>query len=359
MEKSIDQEPGANCEVTGCHQRDFLPFKCDLCFKIVCLAHKTYAAHSCVAGLSKDMTSLDCPVCGVAIKFSKAEDADAVWQRHYTAKGCKPKSVVAPKKCPCCISILGPSNTWNCPKCSLDVCLTHRLPEDHHCKAINGNNRIPPLPSNPKVPTTNPTKYTAKRSIQPPSQYVGENSLRGSTERRMALAAAASAGNRTGTSSETTAHTCPRCGERFVDAVLLVSHFEVSHPDGNNNSNSSSSSSGGGGSSSSGLSAAADLFTSSAIAAQNAALSAFNSATRLGQSNQSPPPSTPTTTATTTQRDGLGREVCPICSRRFVDAAELVVHYQTAHDTTPSSSANHNSSNSTPQIFSGQDCTLS
>ena len=363
----MEQEPGANCEVSGCFQRDFLPFKCDLCQKIVCLAHKTYAAHSCEAALSKDMTSLDCPVCRMTIKFSKAEDPDAVWHRHYAVSGgCKPpKSIVAPKKCPCCITTLGPSNTWKCPKCAVEVCLTHRLPEDHQCKAINGNNRIPPIPSHQKAPTTNPPKYTAKRNIQPPSQYVGENSLRGSAERRMAQAAAASTGNRSGTSNDT-AHTCPRCGERFADAVLLVSHFEISHPDGNGTSSSSS------GGSSSGLSAAADLFSSSAIAAQNAALSAFNSATRFGQSdsNQSSTPSTTTPTSssssrtatTTTQHanDGLGREVCPICSRRFVDAAELVVHYQTAHDTTPSSSTNNNNdSNSSPQIFSGQDCSIS
>ena len=366
----MEHEPGSNCEVSGCFQRDFLPFKCDLCHKIVCLAHKTYAAHSCEAALSKDMTSLDCPVCRMAIKFSKAEDPDAVWHRHYAVSGgCKPpKSIVAPKKCPCCITTLGPSNTWKCPKCALEVCLTHRLPEDHQCKAINGNNRIPPIPSNQQAPTTNPPKYTVKRNIQPPSQYVGENSLRGSAERRMAHAAAASTGNRSGTSNDTV-HTCPRCGERFADAVLLVSHFEISHPDGNGTSSSGSSSSGG---SSSGLSAAADLFSSSAIAAQNAALSAFNSATRFGQSDSnqsSSPPSTTTPTSAssrtataTTQyaNDGLGREVCPICSRRFVDAADLVVHYQTAHDTTPSSSTNNiNNSNSSPQIFSGQDCSIS
>ena len=364
---SGETEVGSYCEVSSCQQRDFLPFTCDLCSKKVCLSHKSYVAHSCAGSAAKDMTSMDCPVCNRSIKFSRADAPDEVWARHYaTACQQQPQNAVSPGKCIICSTILGISNTFHCTKCRLDVCLAHRLPEDHSCRGPKiqppaappqNSYSVPAKKSNPPVITTK----TTKRTNQPPSQYTGENSLKGSAERRMAAAAAASTGARDrGTSSSSESFTCQLCGERFADAVFLVSHFESAHPNGGATS---SSSSGGSSSSSSGnnsgFAAAADMFTSSAIAAQNAAYSAFSSAPRTGQSAPPTPLSTTAVSATPTGQATLAREVCPICQRRFAEATELIAHYEASHNVPPTDNRSSTTSGTTPQVFSGQDCTLS
>jgi hypothetical protein len=93
------------------------------------------------------------------------------------------------------------------------------------------------------------------------------------------------------------------------------------------------------------------MFTSSAIAAQNAAFSAFSSA---------PSGPTPTPAPVPASHSTLAREVCPICQRRFDEASELVAHYESAHSIpTSARETSNNNSGTTPQVFSGQDCTLS
>jgi hypothetical protein len=38
-----------------------------------------------------------------------------------------------------CTAKLGISNTFQCPKCSTKVCLSHRMPEDHNCRSLPKN----------------------------------------------------------------------------------------------------------------------------------------------------------------------------------------------------------------------------
>lgn len=127
---------GQHCEVPDCNERDFLPFKCDVCSRNFCLLHRTYTDHSCSGANSKDMTSIDCPICSKSVKFSKAQSPDIVWDQHYTTSCVGTQSVKKPTKCyrQSCPNILGPTNTFNCPKCKQNVCLSHRVPEDHDCK---------------------------------------------------------------------------------------------------------------------------------------------------------------------------------------------------------------------------------
>jgi hypothetical protein len=95
----------------------------------------------------KDMTSLDCPVCGKSVKFTKAQDANLIWENHYL-NGCSQQNRTAAtpsssQKIQCgrvgCTTILGPSNTINCSKCNKKVCIAHRMSEDHQCSSVSTN----------------------------------------------------------------------------------------------------------------------------------------------------------------------------------------------------------------------------
>ena len=140
---------GQHCEVAECRQRDFLPYICEICKGSYCSEHRTYISHGCSGAFSKDMTSIDCPVCKKSIRLSKADSADEMWMKHYNTECTQNKdirsnksnsSTSAPssnkKKCARgdCRVVLGPSNTMSCTQCLQTVCLTHRLPEEHTCR---------------------------------------------------------------------------------------------------------------------------------------------------------------------------------------------------------------------------------
>ena len=136
---------GQHCAVKSCNRKDFLPFSCDTCKNYYCLDHRTYQSHECIGGISKDMTSLDCPICHKSIKYNRSQDINILWNKHYLNE-CQTNvsdngQIKKTKRClePSCKTILGPSNTFKCPKCLLDICLSHRLPEDHHCVSLTRN----------------------------------------------------------------------------------------------------------------------------------------------------------------------------------------------------------------------------
>lgn len=150
---------GKHCSLPHCKMQDFLPFKCDCCGKSYCLDHRTYAAHGCKGNDNKDVTSIDCPICHKSIKFFKSEVADVAWDKHFrtdctqTAAGpsTAPK---APTRCgmTSCRVVLTTSNKFQCPKCRVEVCLAHRIPEEHSCRALTQNRPKPaPLQSNAVV----------------------------------------------------------------------------------------------------------------------------------------------------------------------------------------------------------------
>ena len=87
--------------------------------------------HEC-AGLGiKDVTSMDCVICGKSIKYEKGVGEDEVWNHHFATECTKQPGVKAAKiSCPVvgCRAFLGPSNSYKCGKCGKTVCLSHRNP---------------------------------------------------------------------------------------------------------------------------------------------------------------------------------------------------------------------------------------
>ena len=144
------------------------------------------------------MTSIDCPVCGKSVKFSQAQSVDDVWEKHYF-NDCSKISppLKAAKIChkETCSTILGLSNSFRCTKCGEDVCLMHRVPEEHNCASlkrsiISKNNPrndvfLNKLEQQSKHLSENPSmKNQQKNTSNKDSMSTGDNSLKGSTQRR-------------------------------------------------------------------------------------------------------------------------------------------------------------------------------
>ena len=281
---------GTHCQAANCNQQDFLPFKCDHCSKLLCLNHKGYYAHGCDGDASKDITSIECPICKKSVKFTRDKNADDVWSIHYMSDCSQTATSEKPtEKCGLsgCGTVLGTSNWYNCPKCRLKVCLSHRLPEDHACKSLTGgsqsgrsqtDNSKQIDASKPKYRNNKPETWASskKKEVDP------SNTLRGSAERRIQnLQKSEENRSRNGgvpnhvtNSSSTLAQhrerdrtdysqgnysqsdqglmeICPQCNARFGDTMQLIDHVETFHahsytsPGSRNNNSNSNGSSGG------------------------------------------------------------------------------------------------------------------
>lgn len=151
-----------HCSVGACSQVDFLPFTCDCCRSVFCLAHRTYDAHECPLAGSKDRRVIECPLCNQLLHWTTEQDVNAVWERHVHGGQCEPKDgkasnsgstggqaaagAPAKKKKPrCgadkCREILTASNQFSCTKCRQNVCLKHRFESDHDCEGVRAQQR--------------------------------------------------------------------------------------------------------------------------------------------------------------------------------------------------------------------------
>ena len=239
----------------------------------VCLAHKSYIAHGCDGQNSKDITSIACPVCSKTVKFNRSQQVDQVWEEHYL-KECTQKAPTASQKAvkTCaksgCPTILGPSNYYKCPKCSLVVCLVHRTLDGHSCLSLlrgsnkqSANNgsliRQHEQQQKSRIPNSIASNGIKKSSNNSQTQYSGDNSLKGSAERR------ANSSVVTG-NTQISNHICPFCDQIMSSNEILQQHIYTVHPDNSHNTNESFGSS------------ASNYIRSAAGAAQSAAMSAAN-----------------------------------------------------------------------------------
>eukprot|EP01041_Mallomonas_annulata_P011418 gene11418-23888_t len=230
---------GTHCEFDTCRQKDFLPFKCDACKFILCLEHRSYASHNCSATGAKDMTSVDCPVCGKGIKLSKADNPDLIWETHFQHECSQQPSSTKSQasKCPAlgCRTTLGPSNTFRCPKCHKQVCLQHRTPEDHSCSALPTKKPSDNIKANKNINTqdtklntsSNTTTSHATKKINKTNDP--QNSLYGTADRRKKTGTTNVIQSMNSTTEQNVNLECPICGMNFIDQEILVTHVNFEH----------------------------------------------------------------------------------------------------------------------------------
>ncbi|KAK9466219.1 hypothetical protein V1512DRAFT_264131 [Lipomyces arxii] len=105
---------GEHCAYSGCHQLDFLPFRCPNCESKFCSDHKTPDSHQCTAPVKTKST----PVLSAPNRASQRLGAVE-----------RPKNCFA-KDCTIVINTtLSPAT--QCPTCKNVTCLKHRL--NHAC----------------------------------------------------------------------------------------------------------------------------------------------------------------------------------------------------------------------------------
>ena len=134
---------GTHCAEQTCHQLDFLPFNCDLCFKTFCKAHRSYKEHKCADAYKKDKLVPTCPLCGQALPVSKGMDADQRVNKHIEME-CKSENkskIRSNALCnfsSCRVRELVPVI---CESCHLHFCLNHRFPDQHDCQQAHSKAR--------------------------------------------------------------------------------------------------------------------------------------------------------------------------------------------------------------------------
>lgn len=129
---------GSHCQLSDCHQLDFLPFTCHACQKVFCLEHRSCKSHECPKSDFNSRKVLVCEICSMSIETTgcQGEDDKAILQKHEKSGDCDPKKKKKKPTCPVkrCKGILTFSNTSTCKTCQIQVCLKHRFPADHACK---------------------------------------------------------------------------------------------------------------------------------------------------------------------------------------------------------------------------------
>jgi len=248
---------GKHCAMSGCNQRDFLPFTCDVCSRKLCLQHRSYLNHDCIGEGSKNITSIACPICNKTIKYNQTENIDLIWENHYlnecTQKAAKPTST---KTCPTCRTKLGLTNVFHCKICNKDLCLSHRSPEDHECEKVNSKRKnyfenkfqterenkflketkkeYGPSSQSSAISKNSSSSSSSKNTINRNDQYscpMCDQAFQ-STELLSRHVDNVHVENSTppiNTANNTGREICPVCNQKFADPIALVNHFELKH----------------------------------------------------------------------------------------------------------------------------------
>lgn len=87
---------GTHCGMEFCQQQDFLPFKCEFCFKVYCADHRRTEDHQCS---SNDPDAIDdnyvilCPICKTSLSLKGKTQLGItpahVWNEHVETGECQ------------------------------------------------------------------------------------------------------------------------------------------------------------------------------------------------------------------------------------------------------------------------------
>lgn len=127
---------GKHCNLKGCNQLDFLPFKCDGCNKVFCSEHWKSEIHSCSVAILHDRQVPSCPICQQPVPYRLGENPNVMMNKHiqnncapvsahgkaYTnqchVEGCKKRELIP----------------FKCEQCRHNYCVRHRHVQDHKCE---------------------------------------------------------------------------------------------------------------------------------------------------------------------------------------------------------------------------------
>ncbi|ETW44453.1 hypothetical protein PFLG_01054 [Plasmodium falciparum RAJ116] len=119
------------CDMEGCRNHDFLPYKCEYCKLIFCEFHRNAEEHLC--SKLKDMelnTVVLCEYCGIVLPDKKEDIQNHLIYKCLYKK--KTKSILMCNKRDC-KKVLNGINNYICKKCRKSFCLPHRYSDVHNC----------------------------------------------------------------------------------------------------------------------------------------------------------------------------------------------------------------------------------
>ena len=147
---------GDRCMLYYCNMKDFLPHTCSKCNGVYC--HPHLSNHECSLLGADDKLAFKCPICNTKIAYTGSQSADEVFNEHSLSGQCgSPAPSQNPdkgiqrtreggyviggserdkekkRKCPVCMVKLTEINSFTCRACRVDVCIKHRLSNDHSC----------------------------------------------------------------------------------------------------------------------------------------------------------------------------------------------------------------------------------
>ena len=112
---------GAHCQMSFCHQLDFLPFRCESCRGTFCLDHRTESSHSCANA-------------GAWARRRNQLDASSRPSQP------KPSVLNHEQQCsdPSCKTLIHTALVTgvHCDKCRREYCLKHRFQSEHDCAKL-------------------------------------------------------------------------------------------------------------------------------------------------------------------------------------------------------------------------------
>lgn len=89
---------GKHCTMQHCSQQDFLPFKCEFCYRVYCADHRRPVDHNCK---SNDPDAIDdnyvilCPICKSSLSLKGKAHLGItpahVWNEHVETGECQLK----------------------------------------------------------------------------------------------------------------------------------------------------------------------------------------------------------------------------------------------------------------------------
>uniref|UniRef100_A0A7S3GPS3 AN1-type domain-containing protein n=1 Tax=Spumella elongata TaxID=89044 RepID=A0A7S3GPS3_9STRA len=196
-------------------------------------------------------------------------------------------------KGPGCDIILGPSNKFTCNKCHMNVCLAHRIPEEHSCVGPIRKDFLEKVQKNMKVGNADPP---AKKRHE--TQHVGifhhcdkddkEKAKKRHQEKHPHTTAAPAAVVHQ--KAVSAAISCPFCGLSHESEAVLADHILAFHSE-----------------------------ESLPVAA--APVNSGTHHTTTGSASHQAPAGA----------SALHREVCPLCHVLFPDAISLVRYFEASH----------------------------